>query len=86
MVLLILSVAILSLILSIIGFASYYTTRDQRMVFVASAFGIFFIKNFLISVSLVTEIIHHGTLESVGALFDLVTLILLLVPVIKKDL
>lgn len=85
MLLIILAVAILSLILSTIGFSSYFTTRDKRIIFVATAFGVFFLKNFLVVISLLYDIFPHGDLEFVEALFDLVTLIFLIVPVIKKD-
>ena len=85
MLLIILAVAILSLILSTIGFSSYFTTRDKRIIFVASAFGIFFIKNFLVVISLVYDIFPHGDLEFVESIFDLITMIFLIVPVIKKD-
>ena len=86
MIILILVVAILASILSLIGFSSYLKSRDKRVIFVASAFAIFFIKNFLVFISLLYDIFPHGNLEFIEALFDLVTLILFIVPVLKKDL
>ncbi len=85
MLLIILAVAILSLVLSTIGFLSYSTTRDKRIIFVTSAFGVFFIKNMVVVISLLYDIFPHGDLEFVESLFDLVTLIFLVVPIIKKD-
>ena len=86
MIILILAVAVLAFILSLIGIMSFLNSRDRRILFVASAFGIFFIKNSLVFISLLYDIFPHTNLESIEALFDLVTLILLLVPVLKKDI
>ncbi|MHA1984023.1 MAG: hypothetical protein ACW967_06690 [Candidatus Hodarchaeales archaeon] len=86
MIFLILAVAVLSLILFLIGFKSYLTSRDRKILFVASAFGMFFIKNVTIVASLLYDIFPHTNLEFVGALFDLITLILLIIPLLKNDL
>ena len=81
---LVLIVSVISLLLTIVGLLSYNKVRDSRILFVTLAFGAFFLKNFLIALSLAYNLIAHGDLELIGSLFDLVTIILLFIPIFKK--
>ena len=78
-------VAIISFFLFTIGFLSYRRKKDLRLLSVSLAFFTFFVKNLVTSVSYQFNIIHHGDLELFGALFDLVAMTLLLIPIFKKN-
>ena len=84
-VIIIFLVALLSFILFIIGFLSYRKSKDIRLLSVTAAFGIFFIKNLFTATSLYFNLVPHGTLELYESLLDLVALILLIIPVFKKN-
>lgn len=78
-------VGLLSLNLFIIGILSYKRTKDIRLLSISLAFGVFFLKNLITAISLQTGYIPHGDLELVGALFDLLAMMLLLLPIFKKN-
>lgn len=78
-------VAIISFFLFIIGFLSWRRKKDLRLLSVSLAFFTFFVKNVVTSISYQFNIIHHGDLELFGALFDLVAMTLLLIPIFKKN-
>ena len=80
----ILIVALISFSLSVIGFLSYQKKNDIRLLSVSLAFFIFFIKNIITSVSYEFGFIQHGDLELFGALFDLLAMVLLLIPIFFK--
>ncbi|MFW9929274.1 MAG: hypothetical protein ACFFD1_07775 [Candidatus Thorarchaeota archaeon] len=82
----ILLISLLSLVLFIFGISAFKTTRDKRLLFVAAAFFIFFLKNLIVFLSLFFGWIGHEDLEFVDSLFDLITIILLVIPVFKKDI
>ena len=84
-VLIIFLVAVLSFILCIIGFLSYRKSKDIRLLSVTSSFGVFCIKNLFTAISLYFNIVPHGTLELYESLLDLVALMLLIIPVFKKN-
>ena len=69
----------------VIGFFKYKKTENIRLLSVTAAFGVFFLNNLISSISLYFNIITHGDLELFGAICDLIALVLLLLPVIKKQ-
>lgn len=81
---LILLVAIISFFLFTIGILSYRRKKDIRLLSVSLAFFTFFVKNLVTSIAYQFNIIHHGDLELFGAIFDLIAMILLLIPIFKK--
>ena len=85
MVIIIFIVAFLACFLMVLGILSYRTVRDKRLIYVSLAFAIFFVKNTFIAFSLAFNIIPHGTLEFLGALFDLLTMIFLVLPIFSKN-
>ena len=80
----ILLVSLLSFILFIIGILSYRKKKDIRLLSITLAFGVFCIKNFITAISYQFNIIHHGDLELFGAIFDLIAMLLLVIPIFTK--
>ena len=80
----ILLVSFLSFILFVIGLLSYRKKRDVRLLSITLAFGVFFVKNFITAISYQYDLIQHGNLELFDAIFDLVAMILLVIPVFTK--
>ena len=78
-------VAIIAFILFVTGILSYRKVNDTRLLSVTLAFGIFFIKNVLVVSSLAFNLIEHGDLEFVEAIFDLFTILLLFFPILLKS-
>lgn len=87
---LILVVGALSLFLAVMGLRAWLRARDARLLFVTGAFGLFGLKNLVVSVSLWMEgagsgsFIRHTTLELMGAAFDLVVVLLLAAPFLRR--
>ena len=81
----ILLVSFLSLCLFIIGLLSYRKKKDIRLLSITLAFGTFFIKNLITAISYQFNLIPHGDLELFDASFDLVAMLLLVIPVFKKQ-
>ena len=77
-------VSLISLILFVIGILSYRKKKDIRLLSITLAFGVFFLKNLITAVSYQFNLIHHGDLELFDVFFDLVAMILLLIPILKK--
>lgn len=77
-------VALLAFFLMTLGILSYKTIKDKRMIYVSLAFATFFLKNTFIALSLLFDVVPHGTLEFLGALFDLLTMIFLVLPIFAK--
>ena len=77
-------VALLAFFLMTLGILSYKTIKDKRRNYVYFAFATYFLKNTFIALSLLFDVVPHGTLEFLGALFDLLTMIFLVLPIIAK--
>ena len=77
-------VSFLSFLIMTLGILSYKTIKDMRMIYVSLAFATFFLKNTFIALSLIFVVVPHGTLEFLGALFDLLTMIFLVLPIFAK--
>ena len=78
-------VAIIAFVLFITGILSYRTVKDTRLLSITLAFGVFFVKNLLIACSLAFDLVEHGDLELVDAIFDLITILLLFFPILFKS-
>lgn len=73
-------VALLASVMAYLGFRSFSKTRNHRLVFVAVAFLVFAIKSIFIGANVRTHLVPHDTIEFVGALFDLVIVVLIFLP------
>ncbi|MGB1697483.1 MAG: hypothetical protein ACPHK8_03700 [Thermoplasmatota archaeon] len=78
--LIVLTVGLVSLGLAVMGALGAKKTGDNRLWFVAGAFSVFAIKGLLTSFALLTESIGHETLETLGAMMELVAVVLLVLP------
>lgn len=77
-------VSVISFFLFVIGVMSYRKKRDLRLLSVTAAFGVFFLKNFIGAFGLYFAFIPHGEFELFDSFFDLVAMILLFIPILKK--
>ena len=77
-------VAFIAVILFFIGVLSFRKSKDIRLLSVTIAFGIFFIKNLILAFCLYFNIIQHGDLELFDSCCDLLALIFLFLPLLKK--
>lgn len=66
--------------LAVLGSLGARKTGDKRLWFVAGAFSTLAIKGFLTSFALLTGSIGHETLETLGAMMELVAVVLLVLP------
>jgi hypothetical protein len=71
---------LVSLALMALALGAWQRTGNRRLAFVAGAFFVFFAKSSLTAYSLWSGFIGHEDLELVGALLDLVVVVLLVLP------
>jgi hypothetical protein len=71
--------------LLIFAVRAYLRTRERMFAFLVGAFLVFSFKAFLVSYSLLTNVIGHETLELVDAVGDLGTVALLLAPLLLPE-
>lgn len=81
---LVLAVGVVSLFLAAMGLRAWRRASDARLLFVTSAFGLFGVKNLFVAWSLWAEAVRHESLELVGAGFDLVVVLLLAAPFVRR--
>lgn len=74
------AVAAVSLALTALAFLAWRRSGNRKLAFVTAAFGLFFLKSVLTAYSVRTDFIVHEDLELVGALLDLIVVVLLLAP------
>jgi len=72
--------ALLSLGLAGLAFGAWRRTGNRKLGFVAAAFSVCVVKSALTAYSLWTGLIRHEDLELVGALLDVVIVVLLIAP------
>jgi hypothetical protein len=76
-------VSIVSLVMAAIAVRSLRRTGNRRLAYVASAFATFAVKGVVVAWALQSSTIQHEHLEVVSALFDLVTIVLLVIPIFR---
>ena len=74
------TVAVVSLLLTILAAAAWRRTGNRKLAFVTAAFFVFFAKSVLTAYSVETGFVGHEDLELIGALADLVVVLLLVAP------
>jgi hypothetical protein len=77
---LILAVGAITLALSMLAYSAWRRTRNDKLLWVMTAFGLFAVKEASTAVALVTGRVAHEHLELVGSGFDLVIVALLILP------
>ncbi len=75
-------VAVLAAVLAWFTFRSYRATENWRLLFVFTAFLVFFLKSVLFLWNELQEPhpIHHDVVLAVAAVFNLIILVLLVIP------
>ncbi|HWG90710.1 MAG TPA: hypothetical protein VNZ52_07665 [Candidatus Thermoplasmatota archaeon] len=73
-------VAVVSLILSLLTFEAYRRVRNRKILFVAAAFLIHFVKSGFVAIAIYWRLVGHEVLELTEAGFDLVIVVLLFIP------
>ena len=71
---------LLSLVLASLAVGAWHRTGNRKLAFVTAAFGVFFAKSVLTAYSVETGFVGHEDLELIGALADLVVVLLLVAP------
>lgn len=74
------AVALVSLALTLLAAAAWRRTGNRKLAFVTLAFLVFFAKSVVTAYSVRTGFIRHEDLELLGALADLVVVLLLVAP------
>src|SRR5689334_14152696 len=72
--------ALLSLVLTSLAAGAWHRTGNRKLAFVMGAFWLFFVKAALTAYSLATDLIGHEDLELVGAMLDVLIVLLLVAP------
>lgn len=73
-------VALVSLLLTALAAAAWRRTGNRKLAFVTAAFLVFFAKSVLTAYAVKTGFVAHEDLELIGALADLVVVLLLVAP------
>lgn len=73
-------VALVSLTLSILTFEAYRRMQNRKILFVAGAFMVHFVKSAFVAVAIYGRLVGHEALEIVEAVFDLAMVLLLFIP------
>ncbi len=71
---------LLSLVLAALAVGAWHRTGNRKLGLVAAAFGVFVAKSALTAYSIWTGFLRHEDLELVGALLDVVVVMLLIAP------
>lgn len=59
-------------------------SADGRLWYVSAAFAVFGLKGILTGIALWTEMIGHETLETIGAVMELLAVGLLVAPFLRR--
>ena len=78
-------VTIFSFVLFLIAIISYNRTRNKRLIFVTSAFGLFFIKGILLTVGLYFPLILSVHEDPLILIIDIGLLLALYFGILRKD-
>lgn len=79
-VIIIAAVALVSLVLTLLAAAAWRRSGNAKLGFVTAAFAVLFVKSALTAYSVRTGFVGHEDLELLGALGDLLVVLLLLAP------
>lgn len=77
-------VALLAFVLAGIAFAAMRRRGNPALKWVAIAFLLFGVKNLFSAVNVLTHIVQHDGIELVLSLFDLLLLLLLFMPFLRR--
>ncbi len=78
-------VVLLSGLMAYWGARSYKATGNLRLLFVVVAFVVFVLKSLFVAYNVQYHAVPHDSIEFVGALFDLVVVMVLFVPFVARD-
>lgn len=71
---------LVSLVLAVLAAGAWRRTGNRKLAFVAAAFAVFVVKEAVTAYSLWSGAIGHEDLELVGAMLDVVVVLLLVTP------
>lgn len=74
------TVALISLVLTVLAGLAWRRSSNAKLGFVTAAFAIFFLKSAMTAYSIETGFLGHEDLELAGSLADLLVVLLLLAP------
>jgi hypothetical protein len=77
-------VALLAGLMAYWGYRSYRATENLRLLFVVLAFVVFVLKSLFIAYNVRSHAVAHDAIEFVGAMFDLIIVLLLFVPFVAR--
>jgi uncharacterized membrane protein len=77
-------VALLALAFSVMAFRAYAKRGNSAMRWVGAAFLVFAVRNVFSAFNVLTDVIHHGTVELILSLFDLALMLILLTPLVLR--
>ncbi len=80
----VLFVALIATVLTVVAFRAAYRADNPRLRYVGAAFATLATKGILVAVALQTEAIGHEHLELVSSLFDLLLVVFLVLPLIRR--
>lgn len=75
-------VAAIAGLMAALGFKSFRKTRNPRLLFVVTAFGVFSLKSVFVAYNVNSHVVPHDGIEFVSAIFDLLIVVLLFLPFI----
>src|SRR5439155_19346070 len=77
-------VALLALGFSVYAFVTYRKRGNRSTLIVGIAFLVFALRNVFSAVSVLTDVVKHGTDELILSLFDLALMIILIAPLFRR--
>jgi hypothetical protein len=77
-------VAALALVMAIVAFRAGARRRNRALHVVGAAFVVFTAKNIFSAVNVLTHLVPHDSIELVLSLFDLVLLLMLFAPFLRR--
>ncbi len=80
----VLFVAIIAMVLTILAFRAAHRADNPRLRYVGAAFATLAAKGLVVAIALQTQFIGHEHLELVSALFDLVLVLFLVAPFLRR--
>ena len=77
-------IMVFALILFIVSMVAYHRTRNKRVLIVAVAFGIFFVKGIVLSLGLLYPDVETIIGSGLGNFLDVLILALLAITILKR--
>lgn len=84
MIIMVTLVMFLTFTLTVLTVTAYRRSRDPRLLMVAGAFALLFVRNLTIDAFYILDFTSHGNLEIMDTIFDLGIALLLIAPFLKK--